>query len=120
MGWGVYKQPNGKYAIWSSIPTDFIWYDCTADDIREVYKEEFGNSGAITCEKQLEYADGTKQRPRIGEHPETFHTRMLLRDSQHGLHNEHDGPAGKDEDYDAWLAEMRDLIVQQKQQGAAR
>ncbi len=37
----VVKQPNGKYAIWSSIVDHFISYDCTAE---EAIAEEVRNS----------------------------------------------------------------------------
>lgn len=33
MGQQIIKQPNGKYALWSSIVTDFVLLDATPADI---------------------------------------------------------------------------------------
>lgn len=112
MGWGVYKQPDGLYAVWSTIVDDFIWYDCSADDIAEVYHEEFGNSSNLTCAQQLAYADGTQPRPRLAHgKAETFATRIDRRDHAHGRHNEDAGIEGQqDVEYLVWLNKMRDLL----------
>lgn len=33
MGQQIIKQPNGLYAVWSTIVDDFVLYDCTPEDI---------------------------------------------------------------------------------------
>lgn len=33
MGRGIYKQPNGRYAIFSSISDFFIYYNATKQDL---------------------------------------------------------------------------------------
>ena len=33
MGHQIIKQPNGLYAMWSSIVDDFVMIDCTPEDI---------------------------------------------------------------------------------------
>lgn len=41
MGHGIYKQPNGLYAIWSSIVDNFVLLDATPDDIVRAYVEAY-------------------------------------------------------------------------------
>lgn len=33
MGQQIVKQPNGLYAVWSSVVDDFVLFDATPDDI---------------------------------------------------------------------------------------
>lgn len=33
MSWQIIKQPNGKYALWSSVVDNFVMYDATEQDI---------------------------------------------------------------------------------------
>ncbi len=40
MGHQFIKQPNGKFAIWSSIVTDFIAFNCTREDVIEIETED--------------------------------------------------------------------------------
>jgi len=40
MGWSVVKQPDGKFAIFSSIVDDIICYDCTEEEIIEMFAWE--------------------------------------------------------------------------------
>ena len=37
MGWQILKQPNGKYAVWSTIVDNFIIKNCTRDQLVEFY-----------------------------------------------------------------------------------
>lgn len=114
MGWGVYKQPDGKYAVWSSIVTDFVYYDATREEIRDLWKEEFGNSGMFNFEHlTMPIADGERRHP-MGH---TFEGLLRLRDEQHGLRCEKDGePADKADKkarrwYLAWLQRMREEVA---------
>lgn len=36
----IIKQPDGKYAIWSTIVDDFIYIDCTKEEWIEMRKKE--------------------------------------------------------------------------------
>jgi hypothetical protein len=36
----IIKQPNGLYAIFSTVVDDFIWTDCTPEDIIEMRTKE--------------------------------------------------------------------------------
>jgi hypothetical protein len=63
MAWSVYRQPDTEhYSIWDSVSDSFIYTDCTAEDIRAIYKEEFGRSAELATEHNLEMADGTRKR----------------------------------------------------------
>lgn len=41
MGWQLYKQKNGGYAIWSSIVDDFIYINCNEEFIKKCYANNF-------------------------------------------------------------------------------
>lgn len=41
MGQQIIKQPDGKFAVWSSIVDDFIITDATVEEIVEIEVEEF-------------------------------------------------------------------------------
>lgn len=42
MGRQIIKQPNGKYAIWSTIVDNFIYIDCSSvDEIVTIMVEEY-------------------------------------------------------------------------------
>ena len=41
MGTQIVKQPNGKYALWSSIVDDFTLLDADANDIIESFVDDF-------------------------------------------------------------------------------
>lgn len=41
MGHQIIKQPNGLYAVWSSVVDHFIMWDCTPEDIIEDRVQEF-------------------------------------------------------------------------------
>lgn len=40
MGRQIIKQSNGKYAVWSSIVDNFVYYDCIREDLIEAFVEE--------------------------------------------------------------------------------
>ena len=40
MGRQIIKQPNGLYAVWSSVVDNFIGVNCTAQDIIDRFTEE--------------------------------------------------------------------------------
>lgn len=40
MGHQIIKQPDGLYAIFSSVVDDFIWTNCTPEDIIEIRTKE--------------------------------------------------------------------------------
>lgn len=37
MGWQIIKQPNGQYAVWSTGVDSFIAYDCSREELTEIY-----------------------------------------------------------------------------------
>jgi len=48
------KQPNGLYARFSTVVDDFTDYDCTREELFEIFKEE---SGTRTAEDKMKRAD---------------------------------------------------------------
>lgn len=40
MGQQIIKQPDGKYAVWSSIVDNFTYINCTPEEIIEVWVQE--------------------------------------------------------------------------------
>jgi len=63
MAWSIYRQPGTDlYSVWDSVSDGFIWTDCSPDDVRAIYKDEFGRSGEQACEQGLEMADGKRKR----------------------------------------------------------
>lgn len=41
MGHQIIKQPNGKYALFSSNVDDFVYVNCTIDEIIEIQLEDY-------------------------------------------------------------------------------
>lgn len=40
MGQQIIKQPNGRYAVWSTVVSDFVLLDATPEDIIDVRIDE--------------------------------------------------------------------------------
>jgi len=40
MGWQIIKQPNGRYAVWSTIVDDIIAYDGTKQEIVNLFVKD--------------------------------------------------------------------------------
>lgn len=62
MGRQIVKQPNGKYAIWSSILDNFVLYDCTREDLT---KEFVKNTEVLKSES----IDEILAKLELGEKP---------------------------------------------------
>jgi hypothetical protein len=54
MGRQIIKQPNGKLAVWSSIVDDFIYINCTRDELVEFMTEEAKDKIAAEVDEVLE------------------------------------------------------------------
>lgn len=57
MGQHIVKQPNGKYAIFSSNVDHFIAYDATPEEIRELRRAESIKEAESLTKRGLERAD---------------------------------------------------------------
>jgi hypothetical protein len=55
----VVVQPNGKYAVFSTVVGHFTHYDHTRDEMLEVFLEKCGRSCA---EEKVQRGDGNPQR----------------------------------------------------------
>ena len=61
MGYQIIQQPNGKYAVWSTVVDDFVMVDATPEDIIQAWVDEQRDRTADTVHqvvKQLH--DGEK------------------------------------------------------------
>jgi len=53
----IIRQPDGKYALWSSIVDDFLCCDLTIDDVKEIYLEDAKDSIEDIIKRQLKSID---------------------------------------------------------------
>ncbi len=58
MGWQVVKQPNEKYAIWSTIVDEFICKDMTEQEITDVWVEARTEDAKRMIAEIIEDVDG--------------------------------------------------------------
>jgi len=54
MGWQIIKQPNGKYAVWSSIVDAFIIGNCDREDLIEHYLKDAKEEVIKNIDSQLD------------------------------------------------------------------
>ncbi len=75
----VFKQPNGNYAIFSSVVDGFTLYDATADDIIEHYVKLATEEARGMARRALDRANG--HTFMIG--PRTWAEAVALNDEFH-------------------------------------
>ena len=63
MGHQIIKQPNGKFAVFSSIVDDFIMYEATREDIIELELEDSKERITREVDRVLEELKSTNPRP---------------------------------------------------------
>ncbi len=70
MGKQIIEQPNGRYAIWSSMADNFVCYDCTREELIEEFVEE--------ARRDIEKNVGTiLEKLRCGKRPYYQFTKTL-------------------------------------------
>lgn len=69
MGHSVIKQPNDKYAIFSSIVDDFIVTDATKDELIEFYVEGAREEITDRFDRMFEFYDAGQTPPRYAGGP---------------------------------------------------
>lgn len=67
MGQHIVKQPNGKYAIFSSIVDHFIAYDATPEEIRNHFRAIAEEESDRHTERGIKRADGPFAREGLTE-----------------------------------------------------
>ena len=82
----IIKQPNGKYAIWSTIIDDFIYIDLTSEQWIKIQQEEVAKNIKINTMKII-------NKLKKGEKPYyqftiTYEEAIKKRNSIHSLTNE--------------------------------
>lgn len=58
MGHQIIRQPNRKFAIWSSIVDDFVFLNATMEDIIQYYVEKFKKDIRISVKTEIDALDG--------------------------------------------------------------
>lgn len=86
MGNQIIRQPNGKYAIFSSVVDDFTWTDCTLADLQMIY-------GSRAYENARKHVDEVIEKLENGEKPYHQFT-MTYEEAQKTIAFRH----GKDDD----------------------
>jgi hypothetical protein len=97
VSYAIFKQPDDLFAVWSPLVDDFIHWDCTIDDVKQIWQEEYGRSGQKSLAKEMDFAKSL--------HPgyESFNTRIVWREYVHAHHE----LTNMDSDYQAWLAKWK-------------
>lgn len=88
MGHQYIKQPNGKFAIWSSIVDDFVYFDCTKEEIIEAEVEEVVERLKADITKTLDKVE--KGEPAYYQFTQSWEEALARRDEQHGKDREFD------------------------------
>lgn len=82
MGHQFIKQPNGKFAIWSSIVTDFIAFDCTQDEVVQMEVEDAVAEITTRAREKLKKVE--RGEPAYYQFTMTWDEALKRRDEQHG------------------------------------
>ncbi len=82
MGHQYIKQPNGKFAIWSSIVTDFTAFDCTQDEIIQMEIEDEIKDLTKRIREKLEKVD--RGESAYHQFTKTWKEALETRDEEHG------------------------------------
>ncbi len=96
------KQPDGLYAIWSTVVNDFIVYDATAEDIDQFIVQEAIIKAQQAAMEMIAQAEMSSK--------EQFTYKLSNRGRVHG-----DAVTGDDEwvdDYKNWLAKWRHMELE--------
>ncbi len=82
MGHQFIKQPNGKFAIWSSIVTDFIAFNCTREDVIEIETEDAVKEITARVNDKLDRVERGEQA--YFQFTMSWQEALQRRDEQHG------------------------------------
>lgn len=53
MGRSIVKQPDGKYAVWSTVVDNFVCQDMTRDELKDFFAEEAVEQARQEVDRQL-------------------------------------------------------------------
>lgn len=98
MGYGVYKAPDGKYAIWCTVTDDWAAYNCSERQVRKWWREQFGETAMFDFDNRvMPIANG--ERPHPIDY--NFENRFVTREWRHH------GEDPQDRRYERWLETWR-------------
>jgi hypothetical protein len=63
MAWSVIQQPNGKFAIWCTVGSQFTLVDGTEEDVYQEYLEEALRDSRRRTDRVIARAKGEQQPP---------------------------------------------------------
>lgn len=72
MGRRYLKQPDGKYAVWSTVVDDFIFRDMDADMVREWYVKQEAEKAREHINDRIETWENGESPYPGDAHPRTF------------------------------------------------
>jgi hypothetical protein len=78
MGRAYMKQPNGKYAIWSTVVDDFICLDATWDEVVELEKQDAIDRVVRDMERIAVGVEATGTSSRVGNSWESCLARVRM------------------------------------------
>lgn len=105
MGYGVYRAPDGKYAIWGTFNDDFVVYNASAKQVRKWWKEQFGETGMYDFDRRvMAIANGERRHPL--DH--NFENLFIEREWRHR------GEDPQDKHYERWLETWRTPEIEAK------
>lgn len=84
MGNQIIRQPDDRYAVFSSVVDGWIVYDATRDEIVEHFAERAANDARRSATRLLDLLDSNERRP-FGQFTLTF-------DDADARHNERHDP----------------------------
>lgn len=88
MGHQYIKQPNGKFAIWSTVIDDFTAINCTMEEIIEIEIEDEVKNLRRRISEKLEKVD--KGEPAYYQFTMSWKAALEERDERHGKNREFD------------------------------
>ena len=83
MGRQVVKQPDGNFAIWSSVVDDFILGDATEEEIREFWIKESLYRALEKAKEDMDESFETIKKYGHDTWGQTYEEYIELRDSVH-------------------------------------
>lgn len=78
MGQQIIKQPDGRYAVFSSITDTITVWDATADEIVEMYAERAAEDARRHVRRQLEHVAADRPREAYHQFAMTWHEALEM------------------------------------------
>ena len=87
MGRQIAKQPNGLYAVWSSVVDDFIVEDATEEEIRNWWIKDAIEDATERANRNLNDSFMKIEKSSVDNWGDDYKYLAEIRDEVHGEHN---------------------------------